>query len=99
MDKKVNKSIKKTSEPAYVVDATKCESGKDLKLAFIFAKANNAIITEEELVFLIETVIELTLDLKHTVDSVILGSVHMLETCLKKQPWYKRFWNWLTNKK
>lgn len=99
MDKKVNKSIKKTSKPAYVVDATKCESGKDLKLAFIFAKANNAIITEEELMFLIGEVAEFTLDVKHTMDSAMLEIVRTLETCLKKQPWYKRFWNWLTNKK
>lgn len=88
---------KKATNYTYVVDITRCEDIDDTKLAFIFAKADHAIITTEELDFLIAHTTIMSTEAEKIVqqfaDSIVNCISCVCEKCQKKLPWYKRAWN------
>ena len=102
--KKVVKKTKKSIKPAYVVDITGCETAADMKLAFIFAKAENKVpVSTEEIKFVQQLAVENTLDFGNLANQAVdafCDVCDIIEKALEpKKPWYKRFWNWITRKK
>lgn len=101
----MKKNIKNTFKPAYTVDATWCENANDLKIAFIYAKAGNAIISKDELDYIVAESMKAAVDFKDMADTLMNTAVDAINTvceCIqekRKKPWYKRLWNWITRKK
>lgn len=86
----------KTEKPVFVVDATTCETGEGLKVAFILAKADKVVITSEELDFLVTRAIEVAIDQANILKGVFEAADHAVDKLVnifkKKEPWYKRLW-------
>lgn len=102
--KKVVKKTKKSIKPAYVVDITNCETATDLKLAFIFAKAENKVpVSTEEIKFVQQLAVEDALDFGDLASVAVDAFCDVCDVIEKafepKKPWYKRLWNWITRKK
>lgn len=96
------KNTKKIEKPAFIVDATCCVDGADLKEAFILAKVGKVVLTEEEFIYVVERVVEHTLETVNIAEKMFKSFDEVMKCIVKatkKEPWYKRFWNWLTNKK
>lgn len=105
----MKKTVKKSTKPTYTVDLTKCETPEDIRFEFIRAKATSGIaITDEDISFILaigsQTVID-TIDssIKNlNVKSVEITDPKKIKKLIKlikpKNPWYKRFWRWITRK-
>lgn len=86
------KVVKKTVKPAFTVDLTKCETGFDVLCKFAETKHNAGLpITDAELEALIE---KATSEITKQVLCTAIVDVYEV----KKMPWYKRFWRWITRK-
>ena len=83
------KNIKKRVKPAFVVDLTDCVDGFDVLYKFAITKHEAGLpITDDELDAIVQ---------KKSMATTLVFDVDVFE--MKKTPWYKRFWRWLTRKK
>ena len=74
---------------SYVVDLDKIEVLSDIAPAFALAKHNAGLaLTNDELADICTYMIDMFGPKIYVVNC----------ECKKKQPWYKRFWHWLTRK-
>lgn len=107
---KETKKTKKAIKPEFIVDITTAETPADVADAFILGKVRaNIPISETELVCTkfntIDRVFEEIKAITQEIDKNIKvinddALVNELSDIInkhmnKKQPWYKRFWNWL----
>lgn len=107
---KETKKTKKAIKPKFIVDMTATETPADVADAFILAKINAGIpISTTELICtkfntidrIMEELRELTSEFAEHVnvvedDKLVKDIINLVNAKLnKKQPWYKRFWNWL----
>lgn len=104
------KALKKTPKYTFIVDLTDCVSPEDVKFEFIKAKATSGVaITEDDINFILTIGMTIALD---TIDSAIAGIKYasyetndvnkikkIVKILKKKDPWYKRFWRWITFQK
>ena len=111
--KKTVKTTKKTKKPAFIVDMTEdIKSANELYARFGLAKQDaNLPMSDVEL----EAIITVVLDKAWKDIADIISAVPCTEfniegdekiifdskggVRIKKAPWYKRFWRWLTRKK
>ena len=86
------KSTKKTVKPDYTVDLTDIEYLDEIEVAFALAKHNSKLpMTDEELLSIVTYVTN------HA--PLRIYCLNCLECKPKKQPWYKKVWNWLIGRK
>lgn len=106
------KNIKKNTNPTMIVDLTNVKSPADISDAFILAKIHAGmpisdvdfltakLNTIDRMVEAVNTLAN-DLDVKTTYindDKLAKKLMKEIDKALnKKQPWYKRFWNWLKN--
>ena len=107
---KTTKKTTKKFKPAFVVDLTECYDAEDVRQAFIEAKLNADIaLSYNEVMKLLEVKIEDAIldfvdDLFDGHNCVVVnedGELVALDAIKAtiKEPWYKRFWKWLTGRK
>lgn len=101
----------KTSKPLFIADLTEAETPEDVKFEFIRAKAKAGVkLTDNEIMWLVKLGSNLTIEVidEHLIkmkpiaqfDNVSKEKVDKIVKILtKKEPWYKRFWKWITRKK
>ena len=93
------KSVKKTKKPEFIVNAYNVETANDININVVYAKVRaGKPITESELDSVIINYTRKAVDFMAVMTAAIWCSDASC-VCPKKQPWYKRFWNWLTHKK
>lgn len=103
--KKVTKTTNSTKKPSLVVDFTNQDNVNNPKLAFISAKINQGkSLTENDINAMLEQMKQYVINrLFDDCNSLILKNGNILKykivEAIKKQPWYKRLWNWITRKK
>lgn len=105
--KKVTKTTKSTKEPALVVDFTYEFNISQPRLAFIEAKLEQRVpFTENDFDWLCEMMRSLIISKMFKECNAVVCREGLLLHCnaveitaKKKQPWYKRLWNWITRKK
>ena len=102
---------KKNNKPMIIVDLTKVETCEDIRFEFTRAKAKAGVpLTDQEINQVVAYGAHLALDVidqfcdQFSAQSVVLKdkkqikkAIKMIEKMLKpkKEPWYKRFWNWV----
>ena len=104
--KTTTKKAVKSTKPAFVVDATWCETIEDLLVAFAEAKYDAGIdLNKKEVDALVDKVLDdYTDELFQCHNCVVLDGDNVLRLDAikiepdEKTPWYKRFWNWITRK-
>ena len=94
----------KKNKYLFVVDLTECEDGVDVFTSIADAKVLAGVaINVPEYMAVIESTIEHTVYTTAVVESVIntvIGAINKnAEKTEKKGNIFKRFWNWITNKK
>jgi len=101
----------KAIKPLFIVDLTEAETPEDIKFEFIRAKAKAGVkLTDNEIMWLVKLGSKITLEaidesmakMKPIAqfDNVSKEKVDKIFKILtKKEPWYKRFWKWITRKK
>ena len=101
----------KTIKPLFIVDLTEAETPEDVKFEFIRAKAKAGVkLTDNEIMWLVKLGSNITIEVidEHITkmkpiaqfDNVSKEKVDKIFKILtKKDPWYKRFWKWITRKK
>ncbi len=101
----------KVIEPLFIADLTEAETPEDVKFEFIRAKAKAGVkLTDNEIMWLVKLGSNLTIEVidEHLIkmkpiaqfDNVSKEKVNKIFKLLtKKEPWYKRFWKWITRKK
>lgn len=107
---KETKKTKKTISPKYIVDMTTAETAADVADAFILGKVRAGIpISETELVCVKFNTVERVFEEIRNIANELDKNVKIIEDdklaselssivekyMNKKQPWYKRFWNWV----
>lgn len=107
------KTTKKTSgkKPTFVVDLTNCETPTEVKFQFICDKAKAGVkLSGDDILFIMnvganvaldavdEVIEENTAKMIYTADIDKKKVQKIIKIIEKKDPWYKRFWNWLTRK-
>ena len=104
--------MKNTKEikPLFIADLTEAETPEDVKFEFIRAKAKSGVkLTDNEIMWLVKLGSNLTIEVidEHLIkmkpiaqfDNVSKEKVNKIFKLLtKKEPWYKRFWKWITRK-
>ena len=108
---KVVKMKKTVKKPAFIVDLTKAETIEDIKFEFIRAKAKAGVkLDDDEIFFLVNLGATMAIEvIDECIEKLNAKTVHIhddklyhkLENILKeatqpKNPWYKRFWGWIT---
>lgn len=86
--------MKKTKEvkPSYIVNVDDIEHLDDIACVFAMAKQDAGLpLTDKELIDIVEWAIGEFGTKIYICD--------MKCPCIKKKPWYKRLWNWITRKK
>ena len=105
--KTTKKTNKKEFKPAFIIDATNCETVEDFLIEKAWAKYDAGLdLNTKDVDALIDDAVDTTIDEifdGHNA-AVIEGDTIVGMTAVKveveeKKPWYKRFWNWLTRKK
>lgn len=99
MNKKTTKNVK----PAFIVDLTEAEDSADVMYAFANARFEAGIPLEQRDYDIIvavstNTAIEMVSDLAKGIfefETIMLGEVCKKCLLAKKEPWYKRLWNWI----
>jgi len=83
--------MKKTfKKPLYTVDIDQIETLDDIDLVWALSKHNAGLaITDDELKSIIERCIEYVMK-----DAPVCQCIAVTVLKDKKQPWYKRLWNW-----
>lgn len=110
---KSTKNTKK--EPKFIVDYTNIERPEDVYVEYILAKVRaGMVIDSEEAKALVHFGAVLTMEIINNYVEIFentcvttINDNKVAEDVLKilakatqkKQPWYKRFWNWITRKK
>lgn len=101
----------KTNKPLFIADLTEAETPEDVKFEFIRAKAKAGVkLTDDEIMWLVKLGSNITIEVidEHVTkmkpiaqfDNVSKEKVDKIFKILtKKEPWYKRFWKWITRKK
>lgn len=94
----------KKNKYLFIVDLTECEDGVDIFTSIADAKVLAGVaINVPEYMAVIESTIEHTVYTTAVVESVmntVIGAINKnAEKTEKKGNIFKRFWNWLTNKK
>jgi len=101
----------KTNKPLFIADLTEAETPEDVKFEFIRAKAKAGVkLTDDEIMWLVKLGSNITIEAidEHVVkmkpiaqfDNVSKEKVdEIFKILTKKEPWYKRFWKWITRKK
>jgi hypothetical protein len=101
----------KTIKPLFIADLTEAETPEDVKFEFIRAKAKAGVkLTDNEIMWLVKLGSNITIEVidEHITkmkpiaqfDNVSKEKVDKIFKILtKKEPWYKRFWKWITRKK
>lgn len=85
--KKSSKMTKKTKKPELILNCTNCVTEADVQEAYIDAKVRaGKAISNEELQFVKDNA------------AVFVDIINLIEMHYQKEPWYKRFWNWLRRK-
>ena len=88
----------KTKKPEVIVNLTDAETPEDVRYSFIMAKARAGVaITEQDVDWLINV------GAKAIAEVIIVERNKLYNQLVKtfdkavnpKEPWYKRFWNWL----
>ena len=105
--KKVTKKTNSTKTPSLVVDLTDEFNIKHPRFAFIEAKLNQHIsFTQNDfdaICSLMRDYVIKAMFGEHNAVVNIDGQLYQYDAILadvvKKQPWYKRLWNWITRKK
>lgn len=109
--KALKKTKKVTKKPMFLVDLTEIESPDDIVMEFIAGKVRAGLpISEKEMFFSMgygaATALTAVEDFYYSHATMIeddkLANKLLKEigkALKKKQPWYKRFWNWITRKK
>jgi len=101
----MKKAVKSVKNPSLVVDFTNQDNVDNPRLAFISAKINQgASLTENDINAMLEQMKQYVINkLFDDCNSIILKNGNILKckavNLIKKQPWYKRLWNWITRKK
>lgn len=103
-------NTKKSTKYTFIADLTNAHDPEDIKFEFIRGKAKAGVkLTDEEIMWLVKLGSKITLDaieesmtkMKPVAcfDNVDANKVKKIVKILtKKEPWYKRFWNWITRK-
>ena len=87
MKKNIKNTAKKAPKLDMIINCVGCETEANVYDAYIDAKARaGKQITEEDLKFVRDNA------------TVYVDIFNVWEVKCKKQPWYKRFWNWLLRK-
>ena len=101
----------KTNKPLFIADLTEAETPEDVKFEFIRAKAKAGVkLTDDEIMWLVKLGSNITIEVidEHVTkmkpiaqfDNVSKEKVdEIFKILTKKEPWYKRFWKWITRKK
>ena len=101
----------KAIKPLFIADLTEAETPEDVKFEFIRAKAKAGVkLTDNEIMWLVKLGSNITIEVidEHITkmkpiaqfDNVSKEKVDKIFKILtKKDPWYKRFWKWITRKK
>ena len=105
--KKVIKTTKSTKKPALVVDFTDEFNIENSRFAFIEAKLKQNIpFTQNDFDFVGNLMRDYVLKTMFNEYNAVVNANGTLIHCnaieivaKKKQPWYKRLWNWVTRKK
>lgn len=91
----------KKNKYLFIVDLTECEDGVDVFTSIADAKVLSGVaINIPEYMAIIESTVENTVYATSVVESVmntVIGALN--KKTEKKDNIFKRFWNWLTNKK
>lgn len=90
---KATKTVKKNKKftPIYTVDITECDDVFDVRLQFAKAKQKAGLaISDDELNAIVN---EAICDFAEAL--LLVGELCDDIDEPKKQPWYKRFWNWI----
>jgi len=103
------KSVKVEFKPVFTVDLTNCETEEDALLEMIYSKHEAGLdLTSREVDVIVNDTIESVTD--SVIDALFDGhNAVVIENGepvpftavkieVKKKPWYKRFWNWITGK-
>ena len=94
------KATKKTKYD-FIVDLTKCDEPEWVRFEFIRAKAKAGVkLTDDDLDYIFTLGISETVDIINFCLTAFATEVKVSTTkiVMKKKPWYKRFWNWITRK-
>lgn len=103
-------NTKKSTKYTFIADLTNAHDPEDVKFEFIRGKAKAGVkLTDEEIMWLVKLGSKITLEaieesmtkMKPVAcfDNVDANKVKKIVKILtKKEPWYKRFWNWITRK-
>lgn len=103
-------NTKKSTKYTFIADLTQAENPEDVKFEFIRGKAKAGVkLTDDEIMWLVKLGSKITLEaidesmakMKPVatfsdVDGKKIEKIIKILT--KKEPWYKRFWNWITRK-
>lgn len=92
----------KKNKYLFIVDLTECEDGVDVFTSIADAKVLAGVaINVPEYMAIIESTVENTVNTTCIIDSIASNIVSILNKNAdkKKDNIFKRFWNWLTNKK
>lgn len=101
----MKKTVKNVKTPSLVVDFTNQDNISNPKLAFISAKINQGkSLTENDINAMLDQMKQYVINkLFEDCNSLMLKNGNILKCkvveLIKKQPWYKRLWNWITRKK
>lgn len=99
--------MKATKKYTFIADLTNCETAEEIKFEFIRAKATSGIaITDADITFILnlgaktalevidDTIASLNYTQYEITDSNKIKKI--VKILKKKDPWYKRFWRWIT---
>ena len=101
----------KAIKPLFIADLTEAGTPEDVKFEFIRAKAKAGVkLTDNEIMWLVKLGSNITIEVidEHITkmkpiaqfDNVSKEKVdEIFKILTKKDPWYKRFWKWITRKK
>lgn len=91
----------KKNKYLFIVDLTECEDGVDVFTSIADAKVlAGVVINVSEYLAIIESTIEHTIyttSIAESIVNTVIGALN--KKTEKKDNIFKRFWNWLTNKK
>lgn len=91
----------KKNKYLFIVDLTECEDGVDVFTSIADAKVlAGVVINVSEYLAIIESTIEHTVyttSIAESIVNTVIGALN--KKTEKKDNIFKRFWNWLTNKK
>lgn len=101
-DKVKTKTVKKVTNvaPAFVVDMTDTDSVRELKFDIILEKSKNGIaISHDDLQFMMRESFDLGIYLNDVAHRFADAFIESQKNKQKKQPWYKRMFNFFKRKK